>query len=184
MTSYLTQADAVSFIAKLNPNLTADDIPEDFIDAAEARLEQDLVRARIAVPATDHADFLHFGTLFYLIDFLSQFMKLAHSPGRLSETKLGAAGSKFAREGMFFMRSGEAGRAVADLMQSQTPHQTARFFVRSYISWYWRNNEPEENTTKTGMSVTIAHDKTSFGHGWNIDDDEVADADEASKGGW
>jgi hypothetical protein len=166
--SYLTKAEAATALTRFDSTITADDILDWDIALAEGRVNTELEHARIETPASDHSNFLKFATLFLLVDYLSQAGMIAHTTGRILISRLGRAVTRYNKENMFFMRTGDVRRPMRYMRDQETPSQMAMDFIYAYTRWYFL-----DDTGQIAVEPTISYDVTTGGHGYNRKTTEI-----------
>ena len=168
----------MAFAQLWEPKLVAGDIPNILIQMAEQMVNQELSLASIEVPATDHNDYLKFGSLFFIIDVLSSQGKLGTASGRIIESTLGKSKTVYQIDpNRYSFRQIDARRGTRFLRDSDSPRMAAVSSTLAYINWYNKNTRHQKS-----ISPRFGTDNTSYGPGWNEQPAVVAHADAESRG--
>jgi len=177
--TYLQKEVAATLLQRYDKSITSTMISDYEISLAETQVNAELITAGIDVPASsDPANLLMFATFLFLVDYMAITGTIAYTTGKIIQSSLGTALTRWGKENMFFFRSGNTGRQIQDLRDSQTPYQTARALIRAYITWYFSS----ENGSTQPLNA-VKFDMTTDGYGSNVPGSVIIDADNESRDG-
>jgi len=174
---FIIKADIVDWVKIQLEDFVADDLPQILIDMATSKVLGELVKRRVKDLPTvdDDLHFLKFGTMCFCLELLCKSRKITQSSGDVLRDRFGDVIHDYQRSNpLFFFAQGTSESFMALL-----PYETFRMYGYAYCDSYMKRAF-YDRTGNTIPHGRIAFDKTSRGHGFQIDDDIVDQHDDES----
>ncbi len=177
MAEFINKADIVEWVKIQLADFGKDDLPQIIVDMATSKVLGELVKRRVKTLPTvnDDLNFLKFATMSFVLELLCKSRKITQSSGDVLRDRFGDVVHDYQRSNpLFFFAQGTSESFMALL-----PYETFRMYGYAYCDSYMKRAF-YERTGNTIPHGKMAFDKTSRGHGFEIDNNIVDQADDES----
>lgn len=176
---YIDKDEVIGWLQIQNDKLTEDDIPDDIMNKAHAKVDAEIVNKgcfdSTGLPTeADTMDFLKYATQMYVLALCAKAGLITQTSGEVLSNRFGDVMYQFQRTNpMFFFATG-ASEPFMDLL----PYETLRMYAYAFIKAYCKYRFFEKYGYKRPKPQLVI-DHSSRGAWWNqpYSDHDVADSE-------
>jgi len=152
----ITQADAIAYLRYARFDITEADIPAVLMDMVRVETSTWLIRRKVRFSALEDLDddllFIWAASFCLLLEKMAMRGQIQQSSGDVASTKTGDMQVMFQRwQPMFFFAKGMA-LGFYDLLPHMTYNMMAMQMLRSFSSWKFMKDHPNETAWGTGAA--------------------------------